>query len=135
MSENKCPDCNHSDWYDDDDACMLCARFKHDSTCFACHRKITSIKDHTCNQCGYTKCDCDGCPSPIKEKKIIPITYEVQVVIHEDVSSCWDIHDSLEDAIKGWDFGRARAGAHHWDQNVCHVAQDPTTGKWALLYL
>lgn len=132
MSEKQCKDCNHSVW-DDNGACIICACFKHDGTCAGCEQEIISIKDHTCDQCECLKCDCN-CPPPVKETKTISLTYEVKVAIHEYSSGGWDIYDSLEEAIKDWDFGNPRAGAHHWDQSTCHVAQNKN-GKWILIYM
>lgn len=70
------------------------------------------------------------------------VTYTVEVAYHEWMGEPLpadtdrdDVFDSLEDAIKEWDFGSPRIGAHNWDEEACHVMQCPVTKKFILLYL
>jgi hypothetical protein len=72
---------------------------------------------------------------PVREERTITVTYEVKVKIHEDNKGGWDLFDSIDDAVKCWSFGESRVGAHHWDTEFCHVAQDPETKRWWLLYV
>lgn len=76
---------------------------------------------------------CD-CPPPVIKEETITITYDVKIKVHSDSRYCWSIHDSLEDAIKEWNFGSPRERAHYFDQEYCHVAKTDD-GKWALLYI
>ena len=130
-----CSVCGHTCF--DDSVCVHCDYFNAVSRCAFCDEKIISVVKHTCEKCGYCECDCN-CPPSIKESKIVRVYYDVTVQVHEPKSNHeieYASFDSIEEAIKAWDFGTPRPGEHHWDRNACHVAQNPETGKWALLYM
>ena len=91
-----------------------------------------------CDECGDDNC---GCPTPVIEVKDITVSYTIKVVFHEWKGEPCDQEDhdnqytDIEDAIKEYDFGYPRIGAHHWDQDACHVSQCPVTKKYILLYM
>lgn len=107
--------------------------------CPSCDGEFVNENNHTCKVCDNLKCDCE-CPPLLLEVKTIPVTYQVEVKIHEWTNESssfrgYDSFDSIEDCIRAWNWGQPRIGAHHWDSRFCHVAQNPTTNKWILLYL
>lgn len=93
-----------------------------------------------CEDCGgYLNCDC---PPKVINTEVHSITYEVKVTFHEWRGDPLKTDDDreigythLSDAIKEWDFGNERCGAHHWDRESCHVTQCPVTKKYILLYM
>ena len=124
-----CPACKHRIFNMDDGSCALCSYFCHTERCAGCDEKIASIADHTCKQCGYLVCDHD-CPPPIKEEMIVNLTFGVKVIVHESGSSSDMLFDTIEDAARAWSFDELDPSL---DQNACHIAQKPKTGKWILL--
>src|SRR5271157_1646457 len=127
-----CPVCHHRVFNMSDGSCMLCVSFAFDGTCAGCDTKITSIADHTCKQSGYLVCDHD-CPSPIKEEMVVNVSFGVKVILHEGGTEWVDKHfDTIEEAAKEWAFGERDPSL---DQDACHIARDPKTDKWMLLYI
>lgn len=102
--------------------------------CNSCKDEYVSETDHTCKTCSGPKCNCD-CPPVVIEEKEIAVSFSIKVKIHDYMGTReWDHFSSIEDAVKAWDFGNPRTGAHHWDTEYCHVSQLPD-GRWVLLYL
>ena len=73
---------------------------------------------------------------PIASELVVPVTYTIKVKVHHwlDGAEGDGKFDTIEEAIYAWDFGLPRISAHHWDEDACHVMQDPETQKWILLY-
>lgn len=93
-----------------------------------------------CKECCDGNCDCD-CQAKVIEVKDITLSYTIKTVFHEwqgkplTIDDRDDIYDCVEDAVQEYDFGNPRPGAHHWDQDACHVSQCPVTKKFILLYM
>lgn len=103
---------------------------------------------HFCEKCGdEVKGRCDNHPSTSIETISLPdreynyiYTRPEQVKIYQyDYSEQyegrggWTDCATLDDAIKEWNHGAERAGAHSWDESGVHVIQRPD-GTWILLY-
>ena len=90
-----------------------------------------------CKECDSCICSCE-CPPEVVDTKYHDVTYNVKVVYHkwqgeplqEDRLNDEDVYSNIEDAIKEWDFGESRPGAHYWDQDACHVMRCPVTKKF-----
>ena len=102
--------------------------------CPSCENDYDSEENHVCNNCLELKCDC-FCARPIIEERTITFTKQVKIKIHEFGGEYWDSFYSINECIDVWDGGAPRMGAHHWDTECCHVAQDPANKKWVLLYM
>lgn len=103
--------------------------------CEECHQKFESQESHECKE--YNSC-CEGnclCPPPVIKTFEVEYTRKVKIKMHLWVGDGWNMYDTIDECISVWDNGVARIGAHHWDTIFCHIAQNPHTKKYVLLYL
>jgi len=132
MNEKFCSACERLVYLPDNDLCEFCAEF--DGTCPICDEDVPSIVEHTCKKCGGMECDHD-CPSAILEIRDTPVLLNIKIAYHETGSNTWYIYDTLSEAIREWEFGASRCGAHHWDSKMCHIYHDKKNDKYHLLYM
>ena len=114
MEENnstyKCPECSSEDPYQPNGGAI--------STCESCADK--------------RRCE----PALVETKEEL-VQIKVQVSYHkfEPEMHYYTARETLAEVIAAWSFGTPRPGAHYWDESSCHVAFNPETKEYLLLYI
>lgn len=106
-----------------------------------------------CPECGSLdfhnplRSDCETCQEdldhescyepPFLETKEEKISLKVKISYHKFHPNMeyWSKCISLNEAIASWSFGASRPGAHYWDETSAHIAQNPDTNEYLLLYM
>lgn len=98
---------------------------------------IEDVDEKFCNNCQTYYIEACICPPPIIEEIEFQFTTTVKIKIHEWTfnSEYNDGCNYINECIKEWNWGSPRLGYKHLDTKFCHVAQNPLTKKWVLLYI